>query len=131
MRTSSNNGSVTGAVVTAQNGEEPFKQGLEARDNRQWSVAADRMREAIAQRPQESSAKIGTRFGFVGGTEYLPHYFLGEALFRTNDCAGAVNAWAISEQQKVIQKAKPDLYKLLQNGYADCGRYLRSSLLQR
>ena len=108
-----------GAVVAAQNGEEPFKAGIEARDDRRWPVVVERMREAIAQRSTESSAKVGARFG-IGGTEYLPHFFLGEALFRSNDCAGAVNSWAASEQQNVIQKAKPDLYKFLLTGYAEC-----------
>ena len=109
---------LVGAVLFAQ--DQAFKDGMQARERSQWPVVVTKMREAVAERSQESPTKIGAGLFGIGGMEYLPHYFLGEALFRTNDCAGAVNAWAISEQQRVIQKAKPDFYKNLQGGYAEC-----------
>jgi hypothetical protein len=106
-----------GTALVAQ--EEPFRRGLEAREDRQWPVAAARMRDAIAARSQESPNKIGARLGF-GGTEYLPYYFLGEALLNTGDCAGAVNAWAISEQQGIVQKVRPEFAKIIRSGYLEC-----------
>jgi hypothetical protein len=107
------------AGLAAQDNE-AFRRGMQARDDQEWPVVAQRMRDAIAQRPQESTERIGARLGF-GGDEYLPHYFLGEALFRSGDCAGAVNAWAISERQGVVQKVRNGEFgKSLRTGYAEC-----------
>jgi hypothetical protein len=56
---------------------------------------------------------------FGGGTEYLPHYFLGEALFNLKDCAGAVAAWSISEQQGAV-RTRSEYVAVMQKGYAAC-----------
>jgi hypothetical protein len=107
------------AGLAAQDND-AFRRGMQARDDEQWTVVAQRMREAIAQRPQESTERVGARLG-LGGNEYLPHYFLGEALFRSGDCAGAVNAWAISERQGVVQKVRNGEFgRDLRNGYTEC-----------
>ena len=107
------------AGLAAQDNE-AFRRGMQAREDEEWSVVAQRMRDAIAQRPQESTERVGARLG-MGGNEYLPHYFLGDALFRSGDCAGAVNAWAISERQGVVQKVRNGEFgRALRNGYAEC-----------
>jgi hypothetical protein len=109
-----------GIGVSAQQADDVFRRGIQARDDRQWQQMAQRMREAIALRQQESTDKIGARLGF-GGTEYLPYYFLGEALFRQGDCAGAINAWTNSERQGIVQKVRDgEFIKFLRNGYLEC-----------
>jgi hypothetical protein len=106
--------------VSAQ--EDAFRRGLEAREKKQWQAVASLMREAIKLRPQESTEKVRSGVGAVfgaGGTEYLPYFFLGEALYQINQCADAVNAWEISEQQRAVE-ARADFVKMLRNGYVDC-----------
>ena len=109
-------------TTTANAQDDAFRRGIDARDDRQWPVVVTQMREAIRVRPQESTTRVRSGFARVllsGGIEYLPHYFLGEALFNTGDCAGAVNAWSQSEQQAAI-RSRPDFVKSLQNGYVEC-----------
>jgi hypothetical protein len=98
--------------------DDAFRRGVDARNDKRYQDVIPQMREAIKQRGQESTNKIGSRLGF-GGTEYLPHFFLGEALFLTGDCAGAINEWVVSEQQKAIE-SRPDLLKVLRSGYVEC-----------
>ena len=106
--------------VSAQDADEVFRRGMQARDNQQWPIVAQRMREAIALRGQEATERIGARLG-IGGNEYLPYYFLGEALLRTGDCAGAVNSWANSERQGVVQKVRNgEFARALRAGYLEC-----------
>src|SRR5688572_28907174 len=111
-------------TATANAQDDAFKRGIDARDDKQWQVVAPQMREAIRVRPQESTTQIRTgfrRFVMSGGIEYLPHYFLGEALFNVGDCAGAVSAWSQSEQQTAV-RSRPDFVKIIQNGYIECER---------
>ena len=54
-----------------------------------------------------------------GGTECLPHYFLGEALYNLNDCAGAVAEWAISEQLPFVRTQK-EFSGFMDTGYRTC-----------
>ena len=104
--------------VAASAQEDEFKRGLDARDKKNWRQAATEMRAASDKDPKESTQKIGSRLG-IGGTEYLPHYFLGEALFYLDDCAGAVTQWEISEQQPAI-RTRPQFVDVIKKGYAQC-----------
>lgn len=82
--------------------ESRFRNGVTAMDRRRWAEAAAAMRSAIAVNPTESSKKIfiyGTRY-----VEYTPHFFLGVALSKTNNCSDAVAALQTSEQQGVIKR---------------------------
>jgi hypothetical protein len=109
-------------TATASAQDDAFKRGIDARDDKRWPVVATQMREAIRVRPQESTTKVRTgvgRFVGAGGIEYLPHYFLGEALFNVGDCAGAVSAWSQSEQQTAVH-SRPDFIKTFQDGYIEC-----------
>jgi hypothetical protein len=76
------------------------------------------MREAIANDSKESPRKVGGGI-FRGGTEYVPHYFLGEAYYNLDDCAAAVAAWAISEQQPVV-KTQREFAGFMATGYRIC-----------
>jgi hypothetical protein len=108
------------ALVSAQ--DDSFKKGLQARGDKDWAEMARQMRAAIQMEPQESSRKIRSGLAGVfggGGVEYLPHYYLGEALKNQQDCAGAVGAWATSLDQKVVQ-SKTDLFQTIQKGFKEC-----------
>ena len=106
------------ALASAQ--DEAFKQGLQARGDKKWADMARSMRAAIQKDSQESPRKVRSGIGaLIGqGTEYLPYYFLGEALKNQGDCAGAVSAWSISESQKVVQ-AK-EYWANVKRGYTEC-----------
>lgn len=111
------------AAPAARAQDDAFRAGVAAREAKRWQVVADQMRRAIQVKSEESPTKVGTRnigpLRLGGGTEYLPHFYLGEALFNLLDCAGAVEAWSRSEQQSAI-RSRPDLLAILQNGYVSC-----------
>ena len=96
--------------------DEAFKAGIEARRDKQWAAVVTEMRRAIQQDSKESTRKVG---GIFRSTEYLPHYFLGEAYFRQQDCANAVMAWEGSLKQGVV-RSRPEYYAELQKGNAAC-----------
>jgi hypothetical protein len=96
-----------------------FKAGIDARNAKKWQEAAQNMRRAIQMNPQEGTRKAATGLFGRGGTEYLPHFFLGEALFNLQDCAGAVDEWGKSEQQGAV-RSRADFMGIIQSGYAAC-----------
>ncbi len=98
--------------------DDAFKRGLDAREKKNWSEAAKEMRAAIDNDAKESPRKVGGGL-FRGGTEYVPHYFLGEALYNLSDCAGAVAAWAVSEQQPVVRTQR-EFAGFMANGIRIC-----------
>jgi hypothetical protein len=102
--------------------DDAFRAGLDARGDKKWADVVLQMRRAIQANPQESDRKVRSRLGGLlrqGGTEYLPHFFLGEALFNLQECAGAIEAWANSERQRVVE-SRPDFMAILQRGYVAC-----------
>jgi hypothetical protein len=110
------------ATASAQAEDEPFRRGLNARGDRRWPDVALAMRQAIQINRTESTRKIqaGSRLNPFGrSTEYLPHYFLGEALKNAGDCSGAVTAYEVSEEQKVIL-GLPEYANFLRAGLKEC-----------
>lgn len=102
--------------------DDAFKAGLSARGDRKWQDVVVQMRRAIQEDATEATRMVRSGIGGLlrqGGTQYLPHYFLGEALFNLQDCVGAVGAWSRSEQQGVV-RSRPDFLAILQNGYVSC-----------
>jgi hypothetical protein len=99
--------------------DDAFKQGLEARGDRKWGDVVRHMQNAVKADGQESTRKVRSGFLGVSGMEYLPHYFLGEAYFNSNDCGSAVAEWSISEQQPAI-KSRPDFLALMRKGLQAC-----------
>jgi hypothetical protein len=103
--------------------DDAFKQGLQARGDKKWADVARLMRSAIQSDAQESTRKVRSNvvarlFG-AQGMEYLPHYFLGEALKNQQDCAGAVTEWSTSEQQAAVL-SRPDFVAVIKRGYLEC-----------
>jgi hypothetical protein len=107
---------VVPALASAQ--DEAFKRGLEARGDKKWADVIRHMQTALKADAQESTRKVGSRLG-VGGTEYLPHFFLGEAYYNLQDCGGAVAEWLLSEQQGAV-KSKPDFLGAIRAGSQAC-----------
>jgi hypothetical protein len=103
--------------------DESFKTGLKAKDDKNWAETARQMRLAIQTDPMESMRKVkyGTTFVGIGGkeSEYLPHFFLGEALLNQSDCVGAVTEWSTSLDQRAVQN-KADFKQIVDRGFKDC-----------
>ena len=95
--------------------KESYKRGMELVERGNWPGVAQKMREAAAERGQEGEpVKLyGMRF-----ETYLPHYYLGLALLGSGDCAGALEAWRISEAQGAVKKTAQ--YKALVKDRATC-----------
>lgn len=85
---------------SAADSEESFRRGFQALDRKRYNEAAGHMRDAIRERPVEGGEPVRISGSFF--SPYLPHYYLGVALFRNGDCAGALKEWRESEQQKVV-----------------------------
>lgn len=101
--------------------DDAFRSGLGARGDKKWAEVVVQMRSAIQTNGVESPRKIRTGFLRLDGVEYLPHFFLGEALFYLGDCAGAVNEWAESQRQGAV-KVRRDFVMLMEGWYAECAR---------
>ena len=104
--------------------DQAFKDGMKQIDDKKWAEAARLMRTAIEANAQDSNRKVeyGGVFGVARkNTEYLPQFYLGQALFmmQPQDCAGALNAWSTSEKHGAVQ-ARRDLSTIMQGGYAEC-----------
>lgn len=80
--------------------KQAYSEGIKALDTGKWAEVARLMRQAAAEQPREGERiKIyGMRF-----ETYLPHFYLGQALAETNDCPGALRAFAASEAQGVVK----------------------------
>jgi hypothetical protein len=77
------------AIVSADY-RDTFRAGIAAYRGERWTAAAVLMRQAL----QEESREVGRVQ--ISGNEtvlYLPSYFLGDALWRSGDCAGALVAF--------------------------------------
>ena len=110
--------------AVAQNNRETadaaFKAGIEAFDDKKWQEAAGHLRRATQLDPREDTRRVSHGNIFERKrTEYLPYYFLGQALFNLQDCASAVDAWSTSEAQGTV-KVRPESGKLMGQGYTAC-----------
>ncbi len=105
---------VTAMPARAADFLEFYKLGLSAAEAEQWTQAAEMMRRAIADQPT-ARAKVKKSFFF---RRYLPHFYLGKALFESGDCRGALDAWQESESQGVVLRF-PE-YAQLEEGRTAC-----------
>jgi hypothetical protein len=110
------------SIASAQ--DEAFKKGLQARGEKKWAEVERQMREALQSDDVDSPRKVKSNvfasvFG-AQGSEYLPHFFLGEALHKQGQCGAAVSEWLKSEQQKAVLSAKPEYRETMQKGYQEC-----------
>jgi tetratricopeptide (TPR) repeat protein len=100
--------------------DEAFKRGLEARQSGLWEQAVRHMQQAVAADSREVERRVGGGI-FGRGTLYLPYFFLGEALFNRNDCAGAIDAWSTSQRQGIVLQ-QDDYRRVIERGLAQCSR---------
>ncbi len=77
-----------------------YKAGLAAISRQDYRAAAESMRQAIAGKTDEDP-RLARKLYLK---RYLPHFYLGKALFELGDCPAALAAWAESERQGVVQK---------------------------
>src|SRR6202023_3853617 len=73
----------------------------EAVGRKRSAEAAGSRRQALRERPAEGGEPIQISGSFF--SPYLPHYYLGVALFRSGDCAGAIREWHESENQGAVR----------------------------
>ena len=106
---------VTSARSAAADYKDSYKQGVEAIEKSRWADAARLMQQAIAGKSAEGETIrfYGQRF-----EPYLPHFYLGLALFNSGDCVGALRSWAISESQGAVRKAEQ--YRTLTKSRSAC-----------
>jgi hypothetical protein len=105
-----------GAPALAQDYQTPFVEGMRARDQKNWSDAISNFQAAAAARSGEAADRVplyGMRTAL-----YLPHYYLGEAYANSGNCVAALEQFAESERQGVVQKTGE--YKGLLNLRARC-----------
>jgi hypothetical protein len=69
---------------------ESYRRGVEAAAHESWADTARFMRAALAEQPRDGETILGE-----GGRAeiYLPHYYLGLALFHTGSCVAARREW--------------------------------------
>jgi hypothetical protein len=87
-------------ALSAAGYEEAFRDGMSALDQKKWGVADASFRAAITANPKEGGKQIR-----VYGTwllDYLPHYYLGVALYQLGDVEGAAQEWHESRRQGAI-----------------------------
>ena len=101
------------ALALAAEFVEFYKSGLAAIESQHWTSAAEMMQRAIEQQPN-SRTKIKKALYF---RRYLPHFYLGKALYETDDCPGALTAWQESEAQGVVQRF-PEYQQILEGRLA-------------
>ncbi|HKJ18501.1 MAG TPA: hypothetical protein VJ984_14200 [Xanthomonadales bacterium] len=93
-----------------------YGQGLAALRKDDWERVASKMQEAIAEEPR-SQAEI--RLSGMNFVPYVPHFYLGKALFEQGDCIGAAQAWQTATEQGEIQNMT-DEFAELEAGLATC-----------
>jgi hypothetical protein len=81
-----------------------YRDGVKAIEKKDWETAKDLMRSAIAERSEERK-------------RYLPHYYLGVALFELGDCESALGEWQESQRQAAL--GKEELARM-ESGRATC-----------
>lgn len=94
--------------VTSTDYRENYREAIRAIDFKNWNEAARRLRSAIDKKSQEGGMIL--IYG-VRNETYLPHYFLGVALYNQGQCSEAMVEWDKSLDQGAIHKSR-ELKKL-------------------
>lgn len=114
------------APGAAQSFLDAYKTGVAAAEAGEWERVEDPMRTAIAGRAEEAS-RLPLQLHFK---PYVPHYYLGRALAERGACPEALEAFAESERQEVIQKLA-DEHTALEAARAACRERLASAARAR
>ncbi len=104
-----------------------YQLALQALAGEDWRRAADLLRLAADADPGERPEPI--RIGSGREEPYLPHYFLGRALYEINSCLLAMDAWQESERQGVVQATRH--FEDLKEYRSSCEKLILEPALQR
>lgn len=104
---------ISPAVVSAAEFVEFYKSGIAAVESQHWTLAAEMMQRAIDDQP-EARTRVKRALYF---RRYLPHFYLGQSLYETGDCSGALIAWQESESQGVVKRF-PEYQQILEGRLA-------------
>ena len=74
-----------------------FRSGVQAYERKHYKEAVSALRQAAAVHPQEGGEDI--KITGAWSQAYIPHFFLGAALYAQGDCPGALREWKESEHQ--------------------------------
>lgn len=94
-------------AMAAERWWDHYRKGTAAINAKSYEAAADSLRRAIAEAPNESTSARTRKEIIV----YVPHFFLGIAKFHLGDFDGALAEWKLSEEQGAIQNT--DYYSSL------------------
>jgi hypothetical protein len=90
-----------------------FKEGIQLQDASDWRASREKLEAALRQAPADNGRPVriyGTRY-----QSYLPHFYLGLALYHLRDCQGALEEWDRSLKGGVVQRTSEfDTLKLYQ-----------------
>ena len=86
-----------------------YREGLEAIGESRWQEAAGHLSAALAER---STAGGLVRTYGVRRVPYLPHFYLGVALFELGKVGDAERRWRLSEEQGVVAEYPEQLNQL-------------------
>lgn len=76
-----------------------YEKGQLAAERSDWTATRDLMQRAIVEKPTEQNPAVFKKKSFV----YVPHFWLGIALFQLGDIDGAARELTTSESQGVIR----------------------------
>lgn len=85
---------ISAGQVVGQSGSrkkpEEFKTGIKAQDRGDWQGSVPLLRQSLEKLPEDGQLVriYGTKY-----KSYLPHYYLGLALYKQNNCAAALKEW--------------------------------------
>ncbi|MEM9302126.1 MAG: hypothetical protein AAGE01_08455 [Pseudomonadota bacterium] len=91
---------LTAAPLASADFKRDYQEALEAIEDGDYGTARESLEAAIADEPgaKDKMRSYGMRF-----IPYVPHFYLGEALYNLGDCAGAVAAYDEAMSQGIIQ----------------------------
>lgn len=112
----------------AQSGPKPiqFKAGIQLQDASDWQGSLEQLKVALKAAPLDDGKQVriyGTRY-----QSYLPHYYLGLALYHLRDCQGALQEWDHSIKDGAVQKTSE--FETLQYLRDDCRAHLPVNVKQ-
>jgi hypothetical protein len=75
---------------TSRKKPEEFKTGIKAQDRGDWRGSVPLLRQSLEKMPEDGELVriYGTKY-----KSYLPHYYLGLALYKQKDCPAALKEW--------------------------------------
>ena len=79
---------LAGSAAQAQ-ATKAYRDAVKAIEKKDWNAAQQLLRGAIAERSEERK-------------RYIPHYYLGVALFELGDCDAALGEWQESQRQGAV-----------------------------